>query len=139
MFLFAFFYRCGIMYAIICKGGVSVKRNKGFTLMELLIVVAVITVLAAVATPTFIQQKAYAEAKSDVQAVSAVYTQMQSNYAIYGKADSKIVPEKMNQDFASEIDSNNELAGLDNIFWKKGDTVTISVDKDGRFSWACSQ
>lgn len=51
------------------------KNNKGFTLAELLIVVAIIGVLIAIAVPTFSTQLKNAKLAADVSNVRAAYSE----------------------------------------------------------------
>lgn len=51
------------------------KNNKGFTLMEMLIVVAIIAVLVAIAIPTFSGSLTKAKEAADVANVRAAYAQ----------------------------------------------------------------
>lgn len=107
------------------------RKNKGFTLMELLIVVGVIVVLAGIAIPTFRNAQIRANQEADIQAVSALYTDMQSMYEIHGKADPQSVS-GMKEVFNG--DPTNQLAGLDlNGGWQKGNTVTIT-EQNGTFT-----
>ena len=106
------------------------RKNKGFTMMELLIVVAVIAVLIAIATPTFRNAQRRSNENADIQAVSALYTEMQADYEIKGIAASRTVSD-MKEDFNGDM---SEFGGLDEINWSKGGSVTITVDEDGNFS-----
>lgn len=53
------------------------KRNRGFTLMEMLIVVAIIAVLAAIAIPVFNGSLHKAKVAADMANVRAYYAELQ--------------------------------------------------------------
>lgn len=61
------------------------KRNRGFTLMEMLIVVAIIAVLAAVAIPVFNGSLHKAKVAADMANVRAYYAELQIDYLTTGK------------------------------------------------------
>ena len=56
------------------------NNNKGFTLAELLIVVAIIAVLVAIAIPIFTQQLEKAREATDLANVRAAYAEVVTNY-----------------------------------------------------------
>lgn len=60
------------------------KKNKGFTLAELLIVVAIIAVLVAIAIPIFTAQLHESEVATDVANVRAYYAEIQSDFITTG-------------------------------------------------------
>lgn len=67
------------------------KRNqKGFTLMEMLIVVAIIAVLVAIAIPTFTAQLHKARVAADWANVRAYYAQIQADYMLTGEQNPKV-------------------------------------------------
>ena len=57
------------------------KNNKGFTMAELLIVVAIIGVLVAVAIPTFVDQLEKAREATDISNVRDVYSEISVAFA----------------------------------------------------------
>ena len=61
------------------------KRNRGFTLMEMLIVVAIIAVLAAIAIPVFNGSLHKAKVAADMVNVRAYYAELQTQYITTGK------------------------------------------------------
>ena len=113
------------------------KKIKGFTLMEMLIVVAVIVILTGIAIPTFRNAKMRSGEDADIQAVSALYTEMQAEYEIYEKADSQTLF-GMEEKYNAENSRVGELGGLiKDSGWTKGGSVTIAVDSAGKFSVTC--
>ena len=61
------------------------KRNRGFTLMEMLIVVAIIAVLAAIAIPVFNGSLHKAKVAADEANVRAYYAELQTQYITTGE------------------------------------------------------
>jgi prepilin-type N-terminal cleavage/methylation domain-containing protein len=58
------------------------KKNKGFTLMEMLIVVAVIAILVAIAIPTFTKQIHKAKVMADWANLRSFYATLQTDYML---------------------------------------------------------
>ena len=65
----------------------TAKRDHGFTLMEMLIVVAIIAVLVAVAIPTFGSQLHKARVATDWANVRSYYAQLQYEFMETGEID----------------------------------------------------
>ncbi|MBD9224340.1 MAG: prepilin-type N-terminal cleavage/methylation domain-containing protein [Clostridiales bacterium] len=61
------------------------KRNRGFTLMEMLIVVAIIAVLAAIAIPVFNGSLHKAKVAADMANVRVYYAELQTQYITTGE------------------------------------------------------
>ena len=70
-------------------GGIFVKK-KGFTLAELLVVVAIIGILVAVSIPIFTQQLHKAEVATDWANLRAYYAELQADYVSTGKKNPKV-------------------------------------------------
>ena len=67
------------------------KNNKGFTLAELLIVVAIIAVLVAIAIPVFTNQLEKSREATDVANVRSAYAEVMTQYLEDGSAASMTV------------------------------------------------
>lgn len=63
------------------------KKNKGFTLAELLVVVAIIAVLVAISIPIFTSQLHKAQVATDMANVRSYYAQLQHEYMETEKID----------------------------------------------------
>lgn len=61
------------------------KRNRGFTLMEMLIVVAIVAVLAVIAIPVMSGSLHKAKVSADEANVRAYYAELQINYLTTGE------------------------------------------------------
>ena len=66
-------------------------NKKGFTLMEMLIVVAIIAILVAIAIPTFTRSLNQAKIAADEANLRAYYAEQMANYLVDGK-EPKNVP-----------------------------------------------
>ena len=75
------------------------KNNKGFTLAELLIVVAIIAVLTAIAIPVFTQQLERSREATDMSNLRAAYAEAMADYLANGatKATSATVSARQQQ------------------------------------------
>ena len=113
------------------------KKKNGFTLMELLIVVAVIAALTAIALPTFTGARKKSNENADIQAVSALYTEMQAEYEIHGEANTQTVS-GLKENFNNDMSEFGGLSFTPATGWTRGGSVTISVDTDGNFTANCT-
>ena len=58
----------------------KIKNTKGFTLMEMLIVVAIIAILIAIAIPTFTAQLEKAREAADIANIRSAYSEAMVKY-----------------------------------------------------------
>ncbi|UCU92277.1 type IV pilin protein [Hydrogenophaga taeniospiralis] len=71
------------------------KQQKGFTLIELMIVVAIAAILAAIATPTYLRYVLRARATEGLEGLQAYAARMEQRYqdtGNYGPSSSCAVP-----------------------------------------------
>lgn len=117
----------------------KIKNTKGFTLMEMLIVVAIIAILIAIAIPTFTTQLEKAREAADIANIRSTYSEAMVKYLdgtkkADGSADTSATTPEMTQ----------TKAGWDHVTWPeylgkpadapkptKGDKVTVSINADG--------
>ena len=109
----------------------KIKNTKGFTLMEMLIVVAIIAILIAIAIPTFTAQLEKAREAADIANIRSAYSEAM---VMYLNGDAK--PEK-------ETPAMTQTTpGWDHVEWPeylgetpatptKGDVVTVTIDDAG--------
>ena len=64
------------------KAALEAQGKKGFTLMEMLIVIAIIAILIAIAIPLFTQQLDAAKGAADESNARALYAQLQADYML---------------------------------------------------------
>lgn len=110
----------------------KIKNTKGFTLMEMLIVVAIIAILIAIAIPTFTTQLEKAREAADIANIRSKYSEAMVNY-LDGKADTSAETPEMTQtkEGWDHVTWPDYLGGKDDCKPTKGDTVTVTVDEDG--------
>ncbi len=103
------------------------KNNKGFTLAELLIVVAIIAVLVAIAIPVFSAQLEKSREATDLANVRSAYATLIADYLTSDKAaTAKDIKVAVNQKEAKWQNLNN----ADNyplVQMRDGSTVTVNV------------
>ena len=111
------------------------KNNKGFTLAELLIVVAIIAVLVAIAIPIFSSQLEKSKEATDIANVRSAYAQVVTQYLTDDtQAHTMTVAARQSQDgwqgqagtIVVQVDGNESNVAFDAK--TSGDyTVTIST------------
>ena len=95
------------------------KNNKGFTLAELLIVVAIIAVLVAIAIPVFTTQQERSREATDIANVRSAYANCIAAYITDGEAHSMSITAKQAQ---------NGWQGESGVLMTQIDGVEGSVD-----------
>ena len=107
-------------------------NKKGFTLMEMLIVVAIIAILVAIAIPTFAGQLERANQSTDAANIRATYAEAVVDYLSEGKTDSKNTPKMKSSDW-DKIDGDATIGDtkISAIKKTKGAVVTITIAADG--------
>ena len=70
------------------KAALEAQGKKGFTLMEMLIVIAIIAILIAIAIPLFTSQLNAAKQATDESNARALYAQVQANYMLNSSSNS---------------------------------------------------
>ena len=115
----------------------DIKKKGGFTLAELLIVVAIIAVLVAIAIPVFTDQLEKSRAAADAANIRAAYAELTADYLADGSklSKSKISVKMNHKNSSTVINVNSAIKGVGSI---KGSTVaqakvkgnvTLSIDK----------
>ena len=108
----------------------KIKNTKGFTLMEMLIVVAIIAILIAIAIPTFTAQLEKAREAADIANIRSSYSEAMVKY-LNGDADTTATTPEMTQTTPgwASLDWPTYLGDVKQP--KKGDTVTVSITGEG--------
>ena len=101
------------------------KNKKGFTLMEMLIVVAIIAVLVAIAIPVLSNNLHKAKVAADWANVRALYANLQANYMMTGE-------------FIAEYKDADPSMPRSTLDFYDGDRITNSIElKEGMY-WITS-
>ena len=115
-------------------------RGKGFTLAELLIVVAIIAVLVAISIPIFTSQLHKARVATDWANLRAYYAEIQADFISTGEYNDKVPYEdnaNFDKFFLNEITFLNgqKVKMQEGFFWVRpiaGKGYTIAYDCNNR-------
>jgi len=106
------------------------NRKKGFTLIELMIVVAIIGILAAIAIPNFLRFQLKAKSSEGKTNLAAIRTAEQSYYSEFGSYVSAD-PDPAVASVTSSKQTFNGTTGFGTIGWSPEGTVYFSYGVDG--------
>ena len=99
----------------------TARRSSGFTLIEMMVVVAIIGILAAIAIPNFLRFQLKAktsEGKTNLAAIRTSEESYYSEFGVYVSADA--VPTDPGQNLKIQFDNqpvNGDNAGFDRMGW----------------------
>lgn len=120
----------------------KLNNKKGFTLMEMLIVVAIIAVLVAIAIPVFNGALTKSKEAADVANVRALYAEWQVGILTENKAipDSKEAflagPDNGDKTTLNYETKFTKVNDKDNTFQYKADKLTDGNDANGKtYTW----
>ena len=106
-------------------------NKKGFTLMEMLIVVAIIAILVAIAIPTFSGQLKKANEAADAANIRAAYAEAALDALDKDGTGSATTKATMKTNTWDTFGATDEIGGVTinttNIPKTKGNTVTVTV------------
>ena len=111
------------------------KRKSGFTLIELMIVVAIIGILAAIAIPNFLRFQLKAKTSEGKTNIAAIRTAEQSYYSEFGVFVSAMTSPDVGADSMKKAFTNQDGAGMgfDQLGWEPEGTVFFNyVGERGR-------
>lgn len=112
----------------------KIKNNKGFTLMEMLIVVAIIAILVAIAIPSFTAQLEKAREAADIANIRSAYAEAMVKYL---DSDNATFPVTATSEKMTQKQDGWQTTGIwpDYLGEAKnvtaGKTVTVSIAADG--------
>lgn len=116
------------------------ERREGFTMAELLIVVAIIAVLVAIAIPVFNAQLEKSKEGTDLANIRAAYAECAAEVVTNSAAGASKAVELKQDDISSWKISPTEVAGLDvsssGVITAKN--MYVNVASDGTFSMSSS-
>ena len=104
------------------------RKNKGFTLAELLIVVAIIAVLVAVAIPVFTAQLKKAQQAADLANARSIYAELSADFLVNGKSTVKVYRNDV------ELTPGSEGLMAHEFYWHEGKYSVSIVDSEGKTS-----
>ena len=117
----------------------KIKNTKGFTLMEMLIVVAIIAILIAIAIPTFTAQLEKAREAADIANIRSAYSEAMVKYldgATKGEGADKTADTSATTPLMTQTQD-----GWQSLTWptylgapvspKKGEVVTVTITETG--------
>ena len=111
------------------------KNNKGFTLAELLIVVAIIAVLVAIAIPVFTTQLERSREATDLSNIRSAYAEAMTEYLATNKAataSAKLIQHDtswhIDHDLMTRVDGTESKVTLPDAVVSGTATVSVSDD-----------
>ena len=112
----------------------KMNNRKGFTLAELLIVVAIIAVLVAIAIPVFTTQLERSREATDLANIRSAYAEAMTAYIATNKdasAEAKMVQKDaswhIDHSLTTRIDGSESTVSLGNVVVDGKATVTVSA------------
>lgn len=113
------------------------KRNqKGFTIMEMLIVVAIIAVLVAIAIPTFNSALTKSKEAADVANIRAAYAEVMMEYMMGDAATAPTYASIKTKAGDLNFDDNFKEDTTNKTVYYEAKALKNSADNSTKFTWS---